>query len=103
MRAACSRRVFLSALLATGFGARASAIPDDSTQALRFGLTPVVLDDRIAFLDAWADWIESQFGRPVVFVQRSRYREILDLLLQGRSIWPGSAAIPMSGTGLVWS
>lgn len=84
MRAVCSRRVFLSCLLATGFGAGASAIPDESTQALRFGLTPVVLDDRIAFLDAWADWIESQFGRPVVFVQRSRYREILDLLLQGR-------------------
>lgn len=84
MRAGCSRRVFLSGLLATGFGARASAIPDGSTQALRFGLTPVVLDDRIAFLDAWADWIESQFGRPVVFLQRSRYREILDLLLQGR-------------------
>jgi phosphonate transport system substrate-binding protein len=82
MRAGCSRRGFLSGLLAMGFGA--SAIPDESTQALRFGLTPVVLDDRIAFLDAWADWIESQFGRPVVFVQRSRYREILDLLLQGR-------------------
>jgi phosphonate transport system substrate-binding protein len=84
MRAVCSRRVFLSGLLATAFGASASVIPDESTQALRFGLTPVVLDDRIAFLDAWADWIERQLGRPVVFVQRSRYREILDLLLQGR-------------------
>jgi phosphonate transport system substrate-binding protein len=84
MRAGCSRRLILSGLLAAGFGAGARAIPDGSPRVLRFGLTPVVLDDRIAFLDAWADWIESQLGRPVVFVQRSRYREILDLLLQGR-------------------
>jgi phosphonate transport system substrate-binding protein len=86
MSSPCSRRTFVSGLLATGIGlggGRADPVRA-SSQPLRFGLTPVVLDDRIAFLDAWADWIESQFGRPVVFVQRSRYREILDLLLQGR-------------------
>ena len=82
----CSRRTFLSGLLAAGIGlagGRADPVRA-SSQPLRFGLTPVVLDDRIGFLNAWADWIESQLGRPVVFVQRSRYREILDLLLQGR-------------------
>lgn len=86
MSSPCSRRTFLSGLLATGVGlAGGRAAPvRASSQPLRFGLTPVVLDDRIAFLDAWADWIERKLGRPVVFVQRSRYREILDLLLQGR-------------------
>ncbi len=82
----CSRRTVLSGLLAAGIGlagGRADPVRA-SSQPLRFGLTPVVLDDRIAFLDAWADWIERQLGRPVVFVQRSRYREIMDLLLQGR-------------------
>lgn len=51
---------------------------------LRFGLTPVILDDRVGFLGDSAHWLESQFGRPVVFVQRARYREILDLLFAGR-------------------
>lgn len=50
---------------------------------LRFGLTPVILDDRVGFLGDSANWLETQLGRPVVFVQRSRYREILDLLLAG--------------------
>ncbi|MBK1719744.1 hypothetical protein CKO27_19235 [Thiocystis violacea] len=55
-----------------------------SKTALRFGLTPVILDDRIAFLRLWANWLEQQLNRPVVFVQRSRYREIMDLLLRDR-------------------
>ncbi|NEX22173.1 PhnD/SsuA/transferrin family substrate-binding protein [Thiorhodococcus mannitoliphagus] len=51
--------------------------------ALRFGLTPVILDDRVAFLRLWASWLERQLARPVVFIQRARYREIMDLLLRG--------------------
>jgi phosphonate transport system substrate-binding protein len=86
MPAPSSRRTFIARVLATGAGLAAgiAAPVRASRQALRFGLTPVVLDDRIGFLNAWADWIEGALGRPVVFVQRSRYREILDLLLQGR-------------------
>jgi phosphonate transport system substrate-binding protein len=85
MSSPCSRRTVLRGLLATGItlaGGRIGSVRA-STRALRFGLTPVVLDDRIGFLNAWAEWIEGALGRPVVFVQRSRYREILDLLLQG--------------------
>lgn len=86
MESPCSRRTFLSGLVAAGLGlARGTVAPAHaSSQPLRFGLTPVVLDDRIGFLNAWAVWIEGALGRPVVFVQRSRYREIMDLLLQGR-------------------
>ena len=50
---------------------------------LRFGLTPVILDDRVTFLRQWGAWLEARLGRPVVFVQRGRYREIMDLLLRG--------------------
>jgi len=50
---------------------------------LRFGLTPVILDDRIGFLRQWGTWLETHLGRPVIFVQRARYREIMDLLLRG--------------------
>jgi phosphonate transport system substrate-binding protein len=76
----CTRRAFLTATLAAAAvrSARSEAPP------LRFGVTPVMLDDELGFLNRWARWLERQLGRPVVLVQRSRYRELLDLLLRGR-------------------
>lgn len=47
---------------------------------VRVGLTPVFLDDQTTFVNAWRIYLERQLGRPVVFVQRARYREIVDLL-----------------------
>jgi phosphonate transport system substrate-binding protein len=68
----------------SGVGAHAATGPSGSdTRPLRFGLTPVILDDRIAFLREWGTWLSTHLGRPVTFVQRGRYREILDLLLRG--------------------
>jgi phosphonate transport system substrate-binding protein len=82
IRASITRRTFLTGLLATGalaiLPARANPPP------LRFGVTPVMLDDRIGFLNDWSDWLGERLDRPVVFVQRARYREILDLLLRGQ-------------------
>jgi len=51
--------------------------------ALRFGTTPVILDDQIALLGVWQRYLEGRLKRPVQFVQRGSYREILDLLLNG--------------------
>lgn len=48
---------------------------------LRFATTPVFLDDQIALLGRWQSHLEDQLKRPVVFVQRGNYREIVDLLL----------------------
>ncbi len=48
---------------------------------LRFGTTPVFLDDRIALLASWQRYLEEKLDRPVQFVQRGSYREIMDLLL----------------------
>jgi phosphonate transport system substrate-binding protein len=48
---------------------------------LRFGTTPVFLDDQIALLGMWQNYLESRLQRPVSFVQRGSYREIVDLLL----------------------
>ncbi len=50
---------------------------------LRFGLTPVFLDNRVSFLRSWRTYLESRLGRPVGLVQRQTYREITDLLLRG--------------------
>jgi phosphonate transport system substrate-binding protein len=70
----------LTSLLAAGVGAMLPARGEAAP--LRFGITPVMLDDRIGFLNAWAAWLSAQLGRSVRFVQRARYREILDLLLR---------------------
>lgn len=54
------------------------------TPAIRIGLTPVFLDDQAAFLKTWKVYLERKLGRPVVFTQRGNYREILDLLRDGK-------------------
>jgi phosphonate transport system substrate-binding protein len=50
--------------------------------AVRIGLTAVFLDDQVAFLNVWREYLEKRLQRPVVFVQRGRYREITELLHQ---------------------
>ena len=54
-----------------------------ATGVLRFGTTPVILDDQLSLLSTWKQYLEARLGRPVHFVQRGSYREILDLLLNG--------------------
>jgi phosphonate transport system substrate-binding protein len=51
---------------------------------VRIGLTPVFLDDQTAFVNAWRIYLERRLERPVMFVQRARYREINDLLRAGK-------------------
>lgn len=73
-----NRRVFMaSALLAAALPAsRAGA-----TTPLRFGTSPVFLNEQIGLLDRWQRHLEARLDRPVRFVQRGSYREIVDLLL----------------------
>jgi len=58
-----------------------TAIADDIP--IRFGLTPVFLDDQPRILDTWQAYLEKRLGRSVTFVQRGSYQEITDLLLRG--------------------
>jgi phosphonate transport system substrate-binding protein len=53
-------------------------------EPVRIGLTPVFLDDQTSFVESWRGYLEQRLGRPVVFSQRSSYRDIMDLLLQGK-------------------
>ena len=76
------RRVFRLAagsILAVATG-RARA---EDADGLRIGLTPVFLDDQVAFLNEWRAYLGARIGRPVAFVQRGSYREVVDLLRQG--------------------
>lgn len=65
------------------WGAAAALTPLRTVQGaepLRIGLTPVILDDRVSFLRRWSDWLTQQLGRPVTFVQRAKYQDIMEQL-----------------------
>lgn len=47
---------------------------------LRFGTTPVFLDDQVGFLARWAAYLSAAIGMPVEFVSRRSYRDIMGLL-----------------------
>lgn len=47
---------------------------------LRIGLTSVILSDQAAFLRRWGQYLSLHLLRPVVFVARDSYQEMLDLL-----------------------
>ena len=75
------RREFLaSGLLLSGLF-RVAAV--QSAEPYRIGLTPVLLEDRVAFLKRWRAYLAEKLGAPVEFVQRASYQEITDLLLRG--------------------
>ena len=48
---------------------------------LRIGVTPVFLNYQTAFLNDWKHYLKQRLNRPVIFIQRTTYREITDLLL----------------------
>jgi len=76
------RRIFLQSALAM---AAMPLLPAQAEAgALRIGLTPVFLDDQLSFLTRWRVWLERRLKRPVVFVQRGNYREVLDLIRGGK-------------------
>ncbi len=68
-----------------GLIALASAIPGAALArpVVRIGLTPVFLDDQ-TFLNRWQAYLEERLGGRVEFIQRSSYREITELVLNGR-------------------
>lgn len=72
-------RALLLSLLLTA-AACASQARAAEPIALRIGLTPVFLDDQAALVSAWRGYLEARLQRPVVFVRRATYREIVDLL-----------------------
>jgi phosphonate transport system substrate-binding protein len=76
----CNRRAWLRA--AAGCFGGALALPQARAAApLRFGTTPVFLNEQVSLLDRWQRHLEARLDRPVRFVQRGSYREIVDLLL----------------------
>lgn len=71
-------------LLLLTFSAPLLAATQPAKPPIRIGLTPVFLDDQSAFLNTWRSYLEQHLKRPVVFTQRGSYREIMDLLRDGK-------------------
>lgn len=71
--------ILLAAVLAAA--GPVSAAP---AEPYRIGLTPVFLDDQASFLRRWQEYLGRELDAPVVFVQRQTYREITELLQDGR-------------------
>lgn len=76
------RRRFLLSVAATLAPACGLAKDGAEAERVRIGLTPVFLDDHFAFLNQWREYLQARFRRPVDFVHRGSYREVMDLLLQ---------------------
>jgi phosphonate transport system substrate-binding protein len=51
---------------------------------LNFGLTPVILNERQKLLQQWGDWMAQHLLHDIRFFQRTKYREIMALLLNGK-------------------
>ncbi len=73
------RRSVLAMLSALPFG---TAFADDAPP-VRFGLTAVIVQENVAFFERWAAYLQRRINRPIQFVQRRSYREIMELIETG--------------------
>jgi len=71
-------------LLVLPFAPVLHAVEQPVKPPIRIGLTPVFLDYQATFINEWRDYLQSHLAQPVIFVQRGSYREIVDLLRDGK-------------------
>lgn len=72
--------LLLLACITASIHAARSADASTATTPLTVGLTPVFLQDQSSLLQRWRNYLSERLARPVEFVQRQSYREIIDLL-----------------------
>lgn len=79
-----TRRAVLRGGLAVGAAgclpARAWGAETATNWPVRFGLTSVVVRENLSFFRDWAQYLGDRLDRPVEFVQRRSYREVMQLL-----------------------
>ncbi len=76
-----TRRLLLASLAA---GLLPPVRPARAQAPLLFGTMPVILDEQTEFMARWRVYLETLLRRPVRFVQRGNYREILVMLAEGK-------------------
>lgn len=67
-------------LLAAAASAGGLRIVRAAPPPVRIGITAVFLDDEVGFLRTWRDWLAQRLLRPVEFVTRANYREVIELI-----------------------
>ena len=80
------RRAFLTTSAGAAVAAAAWATPRSAHAAgapVRIALTAAAVRDELPLYDRWAAYLERHFGRPVRFVQRKTYHDVLELLRTG--------------------
>ncbi len=80
---------YFALILGTLFGVTDSASAGhvengEVTKPIQFGLTAVVVQDNLRFLDQWSQYLSDKIGHRVEFARRKSYREVMDLLDSGR-------------------
>lgn len=78
------RSLVAGGLSSLAVGATLSDAVLAKTGVLRFGLTPVFLDNDMALLKRLKDFLVRQTGRSVQLIQRRTYEEITSLLVSGQ-------------------
>jgi len=79
--------IYLLLLLPTLLTAQAAGsmvLNQEAGVTVRIGVTPVILDERLDFLQNWQHYLEGKLQKPVEFIQRRSYQEVVDLLLSGK-------------------
>jgi phosphonate transport system substrate-binding protein len=74
----------LVCLLLLTFIPATEAAEKGAAAPVRIGLTPVFLDDQSGFVSEWRIYLEERLKRPVSFIQRGSYREVVDMLREGK-------------------
>src|SRR5437870_5407260 len=59
----------------------ATSVDRPAQASLTFGSTPVFLDDQVGFVSRWSAYLSKAVGKPVRFVTRRAYRDIMSMLL----------------------
>lgn len=75
-----NRRIFFSSSVAA-MGSLGFPSLSYAATPFRFATTPVFLNDQVSLLGRWQRYLEAKVDRPVRFIQRGSYREIVELLL----------------------
>lgn len=80
-----SRRGIAAAGLKAGFGCAllASSWARAATAPVRIALTAAAVRDELSLYDRWASYLGSRLKRPVQFVQRRAYRDVIEMLRTG--------------------
>lgn len=63
---------------------QSSEVKKRTETEIRFGLTPVILHDRLRSNQSLGDYLGRRLGKKVTIVQRQTYRQIMDLLAAGQ-------------------